>query len=143
MTPEFRLRAADWHADGSLLRKVRFEVFVLEQGVPEELEWDEFDATARHALAEDVAGHAIAVGRLLPDGHIGRLAVQPEWRRKKVGAALLEFLVADARRQGHRAIALNAQVHALAFYARYGFVACGAVFMEAGIPHQAMRRFLA
>ena len=138
----FRLRLADWHADGILLRQVRSEVFVLEQGVPEELEWDGLDGTARHALAEDGAGHAIAVGRLLTDGHIGRLAVRPEWRRRNVGAALLEFLVADARRQGHREVALNAQVHALGFYARYGFAACGAAFMEAGIPHQAMRRSL-
>ncbi len=119
---------------------VRTEVFVVEQGVPAEIERDAFDAVCRHAIARDAGGRVIATGRLLPDGHIGRMAVRRAARGAGVGGAVLQALIAEAARRGLREVALNAQTHALAFYLRHGFEAVGEVFMEAGIPHRAMRR---
>jgi len=116
-------------------------VFVDEQRVPPELEMDEHDAACLHAVAFDGA-HAIATGRLLPDGHIGRMAVLREFRGKGLGGSLLEKLVETARNRGHREALLSAQVHALEFYRRHGFETFGKVYQEAGIPHQDMRRRL-
>ncbi|WP_347249025.1 GNAT family N-acetyltransferase, partial [Zoogloea sp.] len=86
---------------------------------------------------------AVGTGRLLPDGHIGRMAVQEPWRGTGVGAALLAALIAEARRRGMRVVALNAQTHAQGFYSRFGFVPTGPQFEEAGLPHQAMEMNLA
>ncbi len=140
--PSFRLRQADWERDRDALRSVRLAVFVQEQGVPEELEWDEFDASSEHVLAEDTAGHPIGTGRLLPDGHIGRMAVLAGWRGKGVGDAMLTWLVEQARRRDMRELLLHAQTHAAPFYARHRFVRIGEPFIEAGIPHCLMRRDL-
>lgn len=134
----FRVRAADWARDEAALKAVRYDVFCVEQGVPEALEWDGIDAQCLHAIAEDGQGRAIGCGRLLPDGHIGRMAVRREWRARGVGSALLEALVAIAARRGDARAMLNAQTHAMPFYARHGFAPVGAPFEEAGIPHQAM-----
>jgi predicted GNAT family N-acyltransferase len=136
----YRIVRAEWERDRERLRAVREEVFVREQGVPLDLEWDGLDSGCVHALAESDAGEAIGTGRLLPDGHLGRMAVLRDWRHRGVGAAVLEFLLAEARRLGIPEVVLHAQTHALPFYARHGFVAEGPQFLEAGIPHQTMRR---
>ena len=136
----FKLRDADWESDGDALRHVRRIVFIDEQQIPESLEWDDDDPVSLHALAVDGQGHPIATGRLLQDGHIGRIAVLSEWRGHGVGAALFEHLVSTAEERGHRALYLNAQIHAVGFYAKYGFVAAGPEFIEAAIPHIAMER---
>jgi predicted GNAT family N-acyltransferase len=133
-----RVRLADWHRDRDALRGVRHDVFVVEQRVPVEIEWDGIDADCRHALAEDASGAAIGCARLLPDGHIGRMAVRKAWRGLGAGAALLALLVDEARRAGHRRVLLNAQTQALGFYARQGFTPFGDEFFEAGIAHRAM-----
>ena len=133
-----RVRTADWVRDGDALRSVRHDVFVVEQRVPAPLEWDAIDAECVHALAFDGEGRAIGCGRLLPDGHIGRMAVRREWRGRGVGAALLAHLTELARARGDAKVVLNAQTHAMPFYARYGFAPVGVPFDEAGIPHQAM-----
>jgi predicted GNAT family N-acyltransferase len=138
----FRVRAAGWETDRDALRAVRHAVFVIEQGVPEALEWDASDPVSRHALAVDGEGRAIGTGRLLPDGHIGRVAVLPAWRGCGVGAELLRHLVDEARGRGLREVVLNAQTHAMGFYGRLGFVPSGEPFDEAGIPHREMRRAL-
>ena len=131
------IRAADWNVDRALLRAVREEVFVREQGVPVELEWDEFDPRCNHVVAE-AAGKAIGTGRLLPDGHIGRMAVLKSWRGLGVGSALLEALLRLAHERGIRRVRLNAQSRAMAFYQRHGFAAEGEEFIEAGIAHRSM-----
>lgn len=136
----YRIRRAEWERDRERLRAVREEVFVRGQGVPPDLEWDGLDSGCMHVLAESDAGEAIGTGRLLPDGHLGRMAVLGGWRNRGVGAAMLEFLLAEARRRGMPEVVLNAQTHALPFYARHGFVAEGPPFLEAGIAHQVMRR---
>ncbi|MEP7276930.1 MAG: GNAT family N-acetyltransferase, partial [Betaproteobacteria bacterium] len=90
---EFSVRLADWREGEPALRAVRHTVFVVEQRVPEALEWDDMDARSIHALAQDYDGAPIGCGRLLPTGYIGRMAVLAPWRRRGVGAALLLALV--------------------------------------------------
>ena len=129
-----------WDEAEARVMPVRTEVFIVEQGVPEEIERDAFDAVCRHAIARDAGGRVVATGRLLPDGHIGRMAVRRAARGAGVGGAVLQAQIAEAARRGLREVALAAQTHALDFYLRHGFEAVGEVFMEAGIPHRAMRR---
>ena len=137
-----RIGLMSWDEARDKASPIRFTVFVEEQRVPIEIEWDDQDAKSLHALAYSSAGDAIATGRLLPDGHIGRMAVLKAWRGKGVGGAILDRLIAVARERGDRQIELFAQTHALAFYRAHGFVEHGEVFEEAGIPHQAMRKKL-
>jgi len=136
--PPFVVRIADWSRDAAALRDVRHAVFVVEQHVPESLEWDGIDVQCVHVLAVDAAGQAIGCGRLLPDGHIGRMAVRAPWRGHGVGRSILDVLIGLARARGYARVVLNAQTHALAFYARAGFVVSGSEFDEAGIPHREM-----
>jgi predicted GNAT family N-acyltransferase len=114
-------------------------VFIREQSVPEELEWDEHDATCRHALALSHQGEAIACGRIFTNGHIGRIAVLPQWRDQKVGTAVMEALLDYAAAHDYPQVDVDAQIHAVPFYKRFDFVEHGKVFMDAGLPHIKMR----
>jgi predicted GNAT family N-acyltransferase len=143
MSATFTVRRADWERDRESLRWVRTAVFVDEQSVPLALEWDGLDDNCLHVLAEDSRGAPIGTGRLLPDGHIGRMAVLPAWRGRGVGGAILGELLRCAAAQGLTQVVLNAQTHATGFYARFGFSAEGAAFLDAGIEHRRMRRTLA
>jgi predicted GNAT family N-acyltransferase len=138
----FRIELCDWDKAREEASRIRFAVFVDEQKVPPEIEMDEHDAQCVHALAYARDGRAVGTGRLLPDGHIGRMAVAKDWRGRGIGAAILAALVDAARRRGDVEVALSAQTHALGFYRRHGFSPEGEVYEEAGIPHQAMRRSL-
>jgi predicted GNAT family N-acyltransferase len=138
----FRIELGTWQALRSRAEPVRRAVFVDEQRVPEEIEIDEFDPPSLHALAVDADGGAIGTGRLLPDGHIGRMAVLKPWRGRGVGASLLRALVDAARLRGDREVVLSAQTHAIPFYERFGFAAEGDEYDDAGIPHRLMRRRL-
>jgi predicted GNAT family N-acyltransferase len=133
-----RIELLPWERARELASPIRFEVFVREQRVPAEIELDDMDARCIHAVAllEELP---VGTGRLLPDGHIGRMAVLKAHRNKGVGAAMLERLIEAARERGDREVALSAQVHAVAFYRAHGFVAEGEEYEEAGIAHQAMR----
>lgn len=138
----FTVRRADWLADGAALAAVRRAVFVVEQFVPEAEEWDDEDAVSRHVIAHAAAGDAIGTGRLVPHGtyaRIGRMAVLKDWRGRGVGSALLRELIAMARDAGYVETRLHAQTHALAFYGKFGYIAVGDEFIEAGIPHVEMR----
>ncbi|EJN01470.1 GNAT family N-acetyltransferase [Herbaspirillum sp. YR522] len=128
-----------WDALRAHAQPIRFEVFVHEQQVPAEIELDEMDALSIHAVAYDEQGAPLATGRLLPDGHIGRMAVRKAGRGKGVGGAVLQALMAAARARGDSGVVLNAQSHAAPFYTAHGFVREGDEFMEAGIPHITMR----
>jgi predicted GNAT family N-acyltransferase len=143
MSTTFTVRRADWKRDRESLRCVRTAVFVDEQSVPPALEWDDMDGNCLHVLAEDDCGAPIGTGRLLPDGHIGRMAVLAAWRGRGVGGAILRELLRCAAGQGLSEVVLNAQTHAMGFYARHGFSAEGAMFFDAGIEHRRMRRRLA
>jgi predicted GNAT family N-acyltransferase len=120
------------------LSAIRRRVFVQEQSVPVELEWDGLDATCRHVQARADSGEVIGTGRLLPDGHIGRLAVLSHWRGRGVGRTLMLSLIECAGAGGFDKVELNAQTQVLAFYRQLGFVAHGKEFLDAGIPHLAM-----
>ncbi|MFF4268141.1 GNAT family N-acetyltransferase [Streptomyces virginiae] len=131
---------------------VRSEVFVVEQSVPESIEYDAYDADAVHVLAVDADGAPLGTGRLLHGpvalgktgdltvGSLGRLAVAKSARGLGVGVALVRAIEAEAARRGLAAVDLGAQTHALGFYERLGYVAYGPEFQDAGIPHRAMRR---
>ena len=141
--PSFSVHLCQWDEARAEARRIRELVFVREQGVPLALEMDDQDAHCDHALALAEDGRVVGTGRLLPDGHIGRMAVLKEWRAKGVGALLLQALIEQARQRGHARVCLNAQSYAAGFYRRYGFEVSGSEFMEAGIPHVAMQRDLA
>ena len=130
-----------WEEARALASPIRFEVFVREQRVPAEIELDDMDAECIHAVAF-LERLPVGTGRLLPDGHIGRMAVLKNHRNRGVGAAMLKRLIEAARSRGDREVALSAQVHAVPFYRAHGFVEEGAEYEEAGIVHQAMRRVL-
>lgn len=135
----FTIREATWTDDADALRAIRQTVFVEEQHVPPELEWDEIDAQCLHALAIDSSGAAIGCGRLLEGGKIGRMAVLPAWRHRGVGSALLRFLIGVAQQRGCNECRLDAQVSAVDFYLRHGFATEGEEFLDANIPHMHMR----
>jgi predicted GNAT family N-acyltransferase len=136
-----RIELMSWEQARADASPIRFTVFCEEQGVPLEIELDEHDATSVHAVAFDDA-KPVATGRLLPDGHIGRMAVLKDWRNRGIGGAMLKALVARAKENGYPEVVLSAQVHAMAFYRAHGFVAEGEEYLEAGIRHQAMKRRL-
>lgn len=136
----FTVSAIDYASGVDELRAVREPVFVQEQQVPLELEWDELDPLCVHVIARDTAGRPIGTGRLTPEHKIGRMAVLPEWRGRGVGDALLLALIEQAVQRRWPELHLHAQVSAQGFYAKHGFVPYGERFMEAGIEHQSMRR---
>ena len=140
--PEYTVREVGWIDGRPALAAVRVKVFVEEQHVPEDEEWDAEDAHCRHVLAVTAAGAPIGTGRLLRDGHIGRMAVLEEWRGRGIGSALMRRLLELAREERHEVVRLHAQTHALGFYEKLGFVAEGKEFLEAGIPHFRMSRIL-
>ncbi|MGY1856334.1 GNAT family N-acetyltransferase [Modestobacter sp. SYSU DS0290] len=136
-------------ADLAEIGALRHRVFVLEQGVPAELERDAADATAVHALSRDQTGRVVATGRLLPDAAgpgravIGRMAADAGARGRGHGAVVLAELHRAAAELGQAEVELHAQVSARRFYERAGYTAIGAEYQEAGITHVTMRRSLA
>ncbi|MEQ1513349.1 MAG: GNAT family N-acetyltransferase [Lysobacteraceae bacterium] len=136
----FRVEAIDYAGGVDDLRAVREPVFVQEQQVPIELEWDELDPLCVHVIARDAAGKPIGTGRLTPEHKIGRMAVLPEWRGRGVGDALLLALIQEAAKRRWPELRLHSQASAVGFYVKHGFVPYGERFMEAGIEHQSMRR---
>src|SRR4051812_32993229 len=112
-SPPVIVRRVEWNQFASELRAIRYQVFVVEQHVPEELEWDGLDERCVHVLARTQSAEAIGTARLLPVAHIGRMAVLPHWRRHGVGRALLMELLAAAYERGDREIELSAQTHAI------------------------------
>jgi predicted GNAT family N-acyltransferase len=152
MTTTVRLAGRD---DMAAIYALRHEVFVVGQDVPVELERDDLDDGAVHAVALD-GGRVIGTGRLVrgridvlnrlePDeslGTIGRMAVAPDARGSGAGRALLDLLVERARVGGLKQVELHAQLHAQGFYERAGFVPFGDVYLEAGIEHVGMRQDL-
>jgi predicted GNAT family N-acyltransferase len=137
---DYTIEIANWQADIDALKSVRTDVFIIEQRIPEEDEWDADDTASLHVLARDAAGRPIGTGRLTPARMIGRMAVLRDWRGKGVGDALMRTLIEQADARHWPETSLHAQTYAIPFYERHGYVAEGAVFDECGIPHQLMRR---
>jgi predicted GNAT family N-acyltransferase len=139
MSNPFTVHLISWHDGEPLLRSIREKVFIQEQRVPAELEWDGLDDASHHALALSAKGDGIGCGRITPDGHIGRIAVLPEWRNMCIGSAMLELLVDYARTQHIEFVELNSQMQAVPLYKKFGFEEEGEVFMDANIPHLKMK----
>ncbi|MFB7103189.1 GNAT family N-acetyltransferase [Streptomyces hydrogenans] len=155
MSGAYAVREAVGEDDLEKCFAVRRAVFVEEQGVPRELEYDTYDSTAVHVLAVRADGVPLGTGRLLHGkdatgrtgadasvGSLGRLAVTGDARGLGVGAALVRAIEDAARERGLAAVDLHAQTHALGFYERLGYAAYGGEFPDAGMPHRAMRRAL-
>ncbi len=140
MSRDIRVREADWKREAELIRGIRYEVFVEEQHIPIEVEFDDQDEGARHFLAVDAHGQALGTTRLLSSGQIGRMAVLRGHRRRGIGRMLLDAAVQAARARGAYRVFLHAQSQTVRFYAAAGFVRDGEPFMEAGIPHLPMAR---
>jgi predicted GNAT family N-acyltransferase len=139
MTTSFHIQSASWTEDKKALIRIRTQVFINEQMVPPDLEWDGYDQDSWHVLATSVDGEAMGTARMLYDGHIGRMAVLPEFRNKGIGSALLKALLNIAKKQGINEVFLHAQTRAVAFYQKHGFTITSDEFMDAGIPHVTMR----
>jgi predicted GNAT family N-acyltransferase len=138
MTADIVIQKAEWGKDAQRLTQVRTAVFVQEQKVPVELELDGRDPDCRHVLALDGNDRPVGAGRMLPDGHIGRVAVLANYRGRGVGRRMLELLIEIASEMRLEQVKLGAQMAAVGFYERLGFVAYGGIFMDAGLPHRMM-----
>lgn len=130
--------SADWTLDKESLQRIREEVFIIEQHVPREIEWDGEDEHSTHFMAINEIGEPLGCARLLPSGQIGRMAVLQRHRGAGIGALLLEAAVQAASQLGHERVFLHAQSYAETFYRKGGFLPYGEEFMEAGIAHIAM-----
>ena len=142
MSNPFTVHLLTWRNGEPLLRAIREAVFIHEQGVPPALEWDGLDESSQHVLALTVNGEAVGCGRITPDGKIGRIAVLPAWRGKRIGSAIMEALLYYAHSQDYQMVELSAQMQALPLYKRFDFSEVGEVFMDANIPHIKMQLHL-
>jgi predicted GNAT family N-acyltransferase len=137
--PPFYIRQIRWRNEESALRQIRETVFMQEQSVPEELEWDGEDDNAIHLLATTGTDNTpIGCARILHDGHIGRMAVLKPWRGQGIGHHLLTVAIEIVKELGCDSAFLDAQTYAIPFYEKLGFTATGKEFMDAGIPHRHM-----
>ncbi|MCM2972831.1 GNAT family N-acetyltransferase [Larsenimonas suaedae] len=137
MTPDtVTIDHGDWATLGHWCRPIRTAVFVDEQKIPPAEEWDDDDHTAVHFVLFD-QGEALGTARLLPDGHIGRVALLKNSRGRGLGHRLMHDVMDHGMRL-HSRLVLSAQTHALGFYEHLGFVATGDEFLEAGIAHRTM-----
>lgn len=139
---DFRVEPADYQADFDDLRTIRNAVFINEQNIPDDIEFDAVDPSCYHVVARDNQHKAIGTARLSPDGKIGRMAVLPYWRSKGVGKALMQAVLDKAQKLGFTEVSLNAQAYLVDFYRKFGFRPEGDEFMVASIPHQLMRTTL-
>lgn len=144
--PMVTLNTGQWDDLGALAQAVRTAVFIDEQQIPKEMEWDEADAYAIHAVSLNRLGQPVATGRLLPAENgvakIGRMAVDKALRGNGLGRGVLQALMAVAQARGDVEVTLHAQRSAEFFYSRQGFTSRGAAFVEAGIEHIEMAKSL-
>lgn len=138
---KIRAEVADYTVQRHIIHKIRHDVFVVEQNVPQTLEIDGIDPQAIHVLAH-CHDQAAGTGRLDINGKIGRIAVYPQLRRQGVGWEIMQCLMHVARQRGHHQVMLSAQCHAIAFYQKLGFQVVGEVYQEVGIDHIKMKKWL-
>ena len=133
----FTIKQTTFKSDIDAIKYIREQVFIIEQHVPVELEWDGLDDDAVQLLVTDNE-QPVATSRMLHDGHIGRMAVMPEYRYKGIGSQMLLKLIDIAKQLGLDRVFLSAQVEAIDFYRKYGFTVDSETYMDAGIPHKDM-----
>jgi len=138
---EVEITQVDWLKMEDHLRSIRTRVFIEEQNVPVELEWEEDDINCVHLLVKNDDEY-IATARLLGSGQIGRMAVLKSYRQCGIGSKMLKKLLSIAETLDLNTVFLNAQVNAVPFYKRFGFQEQGDIFDDAGIPHRKMVKSL-
>lgn len=142
MMNDYSLALVGWSAAEDALRYIRQTVFIDEQQVPEELEWDGLDPDCIHVLVQNSNKAPVATARMTLDGHIGRMAVLANYRRQGIGSAMFCLLLDHARKLGLQKVRLNAQLSVKYFYEKQGLHSLGDEFQDAGIPHIRMEREL-
>ena len=138
-TAGLEVQVVDWHDAQETLKSIRKSVFIDEQHVPKELEWDGLDTECTQFLAT-LDSTPVATARLTVEGQIGRMAVLEDYRGNGIGSRLLASVIEQAKHAGHKQVFLHAQVSVIEFYQRHGFTAVGDVFIDAGIGHRSMNR---
>jgi predicted GNAT family N-acyltransferase len=141
MKTDIDIEPVDWDHKQDVLKAIRKSVFIDEQHVPRDLEWDGQDNDCTHFLAS-INAIPVATARLTAKGQIGRMAVLREYRGHGIGSSLLTSVIEQAKQLGHRQVFLHAQVSVIGFYQKHGFRAEGDIFIDAGIEHRTMRLFL-
>ncbi len=147
-TPFYAIKITNWHSEQNKLQAIREQVFIKEQHVPIELEWDEFDQSATHLLAQHKQKETmlpIGTARIVfnhkgknNSAHIGRMAVLKAWRRMGVGSKLLQACIDECKKHHSKKMILNAQTSAIPFYQKAGFSINSEEFLDANIPHKEM-----
>lgn len=127
--------------DKTVIRSIRESVFIIEQVIDPDIEFDQYDAKALHVLLY-VDNRPVGTGRILDDGHIGRIAILSEYRGQGLGSKIIQQLIDVARKRGYQRVYLGAQSQAIDFYTKLGFTLFGEVFFEAGIEHLSMENFV-
>ena len=141
MIDNIQFITTNWKQSLQALKQIRTRVFIEEQHVPAELEWDEFDEQSTHFLVLH-DNNPIATARLKPDGQIGRMAVAKEYRNKGIGTKLLSTVLLQAKNNGYNMVYLHAQNKAINFYRKFDFITNGSEFIDAGILHKAMYKLI-
>ena len=135
---KIEIKIADFDKEYSAIDHIRTSVFIMEQKVPAELEWDEYDDDSVHILAY-YGEIPVGTARLLKDGHIGRMAVLKPYRNRKIGKNMLKYILGIAKDKSLNNIELSAQEHAVDFYIKLGFTVTSNTYLDAGIPHYDMK----
>ncbi|WP_139852983.1 GNAT family N-acetyltransferase [Acinetobacter pullicarnis] len=131
---EFTVVVGDWHSLQQHAQHIRELVFILEQDIAPEDEWDDQDPISTHFVVYD-ADQPIATARLLSNDHVGRVAVLKEYRSKGIGKLVMQEIIALAKQQQRKELILSSQVHATQFYSGLGFAVQGESYLDCGIPH--------
>jgi len=137
-----RVEQTSWQASEHEIKQIRTEVFVKEQNVPMDLDFDGLDSDCIHWLAYDDENRPVGTGRLLPDGHFGRMAVLKPKRKRGIGDAIMRAVIETAAAEQLPELFLHAQLTALPFYSGLGFMSYGEEFLDADMPHIAMKLVL-
>lgn len=137
---EFTVSEARFEQREAEIRVIRTAVFTEEQGIDPEIDFDGSDPQCLHVIAKSATGSTVGTARMFDDGHVGRMAVLQAYRRRGIGRAMLEALMAAADKRGLKQVYLNSQVQVIDFYQALGFEKTGEPFMEAGIEHIRMQR---
>ena len=138
MSDALEIHIVDWHEQRNALQAIRKSVFIDEQHVPKDLEWDGRDTECTQFLAS-INSTPVATARLTPEGQIGRMAVLKDFRSKGIGSQLLAAVIEQAKHAGYKQVFLHAQVNVIEFYQQHGFIAEGDIFIDAGIEHRSMK----
>jgi predicted GNAT family N-acyltransferase len=139
MTLQYNIKQVSWATHEAALRIIREQVFIIEQHVPPNIEWDEHDESALHLLVEDMQQNTIGCARILTNGHIGRMAVLKEFRGAGIGNALLLEAIDICSKNKVKKISLSAQTYAIKFYQKEGFEVISEPYIDANIWHVDMQ----